>query len=301
MTMSLYEISIVCAESDALSLSDVLEGLDALSVTVEDALAETEGEDALYAEPSMPAPKQAWQTSKISALFATMPLAENAKQALLDTSLCSSADAIGINEIQDQDWVRLTQSQFQPVEITPHFYIVPSWHEKPENADYAIALDPGLAFGTGSHPTTHLCLQWLASQNLKGKRILDYGCGSGILAIAAAMIGADVVVAVDIDAAAIEASQYNALKNNVHLTAGMPELAQEQRGDGYDIVVANILSNPLKVLAPLLCAMLREDKSVLLLSGILERQAQELQVIYAPYVELEVLAQKEGWILMCTK
>jgi ribosomal protein L11 methyltransferase len=298
--MPLYEASLVCQEKNAQAVCDAFELLEALSITVEDALAQTDHEDALFAEPNTPAPKSAWNTSRISALFADEEQVKRAQRYLHENVLQDQDGLVSIQEVADQDWVRLTQSQFTPIQVTPEFYIVPSWHETPIEAKYAIALDPGLAFGTGSHPTTHLCLTWLSTQNLKGKRVLDYGCGSGILAIAAALMGAEEVVAVDIDPAAVEASHFNASKNNVSLHAGLPELANKHLQAGYDIVIANILSNPLKVLAPLLSSMLHRS-SLLLLSGILVRQTDEMVAAYAPYVDLKVLAQEEGWVLMCSK
>jgi ribosomal protein L11 methyltransferase len=203
---------------------------------------------------------------------------------------------LGIAPVPEQDWVRLTQSQFLPVEITPSFWIVPTWHEPPTQARQIIRLDPGLAFGTGTHPSTRMCLRWLARQDLSGQRMLDYGCGSGILAIAAARFGAQMIDAVDIDPDAIAACQANALANQVVLRAAPPEQALGQ----YQTVVANILATPLKVLAPLLCAHLAPG-GTLLLAGMLERQAQELQQTYAPELDLQVADREQGWILMTAR
>ena len=188
--------------------------------------------------------------------------------------------------------MRLTQSQFDPVEITPEFWVVPSWHTAPEQARTVLRLDPGLAFGTGTHPTTGMCLRWIA-QHPGQASVLDYGCGSGILAIGAALCGGGKVVAVDIDPAAVLASQTNAVANGVHIASGTPELAVGM----YNLVVANILATPLKVLAPLLCKHVAPGGR-LLLAGILERQCEELTQAYAPYCALEVLDSHEGWILM---
>ncbi len=198
-----------------------------------------------------------------------------------------------IEEVPEQDWVRLTQSQFAPVEITPEFWIVPSWHEPPAQARRIIRLDPGLAFGTGTHPTTRMCLRWIARQSLQGRRVLDYGCGSGILAIGAALHGAPDVDAVDIDPAAVQATLDNARANGVELHAGLPDAAQGR----YEVVLANILATPLKVLAPLLCGHVAEGGQ-LVLAGILERQADELTEAYAPWMRVEVADSEDGWILM---
>jgi ribosomal protein L11 methyltransferase len=198
--------------------------------------------------------------------------------------------------VPDEDWVRLTQSQFAPVEITPTFWIVPSWHEPPAQARQVMRLDPGLAFGTGTHPTTRMCLRWLAlhAPPLKGQRVLDYGCGSGILAIGAAMHGAAAVDAVDIDPAAVQATQANARDNQVQLQrVGLPD---EARGE-YGVVLANILATPLKLLAPLLCSHLAPG-APLVLAGILARQGTELQEAYAPWLTLHISDEVEGWILM---
>ena len=195
----------------------------------------------------------------------------------------------------DQDWVRLTQSQFTPVDITPEFWIVPTWHEPPAEATRVIRLDPGLAFGTGTHPTTRMCLRWIARQAATPGlgRVLDYGCGSGILAIGAAKFGATDIDAVDIDTAAVESTEYNAKANEVQLNAGLPDKATGR----YQTVLANILATPLKVLAPLLHSYVA-DGGNLVLAGILERQAQELKDAYAPYLTLTVADAEDGWILM---
>ena len=200
---------------------------------------------------------------------------------------------LGIQPVADQDWVRLTQSQFAPVEITPEFWIVPTWHEPPEQAQKVIRLDPGLAFGTGTHPTTRMCLRWIATHDVANQRVLDYGCGSGILAIGAALHGANNIDAVDIDDAAVTATVLNADANNVRLNAGLPDKATGQ----YQTVLANILATPLKVLAPLLRSHVAAGGN-LVLAGILERQEQELKDAYAPYCTLEVSDVEDGWILM---
>jgi ribosomal protein L11 methyltransferase len=201
---------------------------------------------------------------------------------------------LGVAEVPEQDWVRLTQSQFTPVEITPDFWIVPTWHEPPAQAKTIIRLDPGLAFGTGTHPTTRMCLRWIACHAGDGLgRVLDYGCGSGILAIGAAKHGATEIDAVDIDEAAVESTLLNAQANHVELKAGLPDRANGQ----YQTVLANILATPLKVLAPLLCSRVAPGGS-LVLAGILERQAQELTQAYAPYCRLAVADAEDGWVLM---
>lgn len=289
----MFELSLLCSQDQVETLSDALMALDALSVSVEDADAHTDQEQALFGEPGMPAPTQAWLRSQVLALFADQALAEHAAHILKLQDFFDNASLIRIAEVPTQDWVRLTQSQFEPVEITPDLWVVPSWHEAPAQALQVIHLDPGLAFGTGTHPTTRMCLRWIALHLHKGCRVLDYGCGSGILAIGAALCGAAEVDAVDIDADAVTAAQANALANQVIVNTGLPDLAQGQ----YGLVVANILAAPLKVLAPLLCAHVMQGGH-LLLAGVLSRQIEEIQQAYAPYLQLQVADTQDGWVLM---
>jgi ribosomal protein L11 methyltransferase len=288
----MFELTLQCSESQVESMGEALEALGALSVSVEDADAHTELEQALFGEPGMPAPKEGWQRSKVVALFADQTAALEAKQVLVLQDFFEGARVVAVTAVVEQDWVRLTQSQFQPVEITPEFWIVPTWHEPPAQARQVIRLDPGLAFGTGTHPTTRMCLRWIAQRGAAG-RVLDYGCGSGILAIGLAKYGATDVVAVDIDASAVESTRLNADANRAVLQVGLPDLAVGH----FDVVVANILATPLKVLAPLLCSHVAPGGH-LVLAGILERQSQDLVQAYAPYCELQVLDCEDGWVLM---
>lgn len=289
----MYELVLLAPEDRIEDISDALEALDALSVSVEDADAQTPAEQALFGEPGMPAPKAGWQRSRVVALFGQESLAREAADILRPQEFFAGCEVVGVRPLADQDWVRLTQSQFSPVDITPTFWIVPSWHEPPEAAREVIRLDPGLAFGTGTHPTTRMCLRWIAQRRLDGLRVLDYGCGSGILAIGAAKFGASEIVAVDIDPAAVESTQINAANNHAVLQAGLPDAAKGQ----FNVVLANILATPLKVLAPLLCAHVAAGGH-LVLAGILERQAEELQQAYAPWLSLSVTDSEDGWILM---
>jgi ribosomal protein L11 methyltransferase len=292
----MYELSLLCPEDRVDVLSDALDALDALSVSVEDADAQTPAEQALFGEPGMPPPKDGWQRSRMVALFAQEAAAKEAAVLLGAQDFFEDCQLLGIQTVEDQDWVRLTQSQFAPVEVTPDFWIVPTWHEPPEQARQIIRLDPGLAFGTGTHPTTRMCLRWVAQHGVQGQRVLDYGCGSGILAIGAAKYGAMDIDAVDIDDAAVTSTELNAQANGVQLMAGLPDKAQGQ----YQTVLANILATPLKVLAPLLCSYVSPGGH-LVLAGILERQAEELKAAYAPWLALEVADAQEGWILMTAK
>ena len=294
--MSLFELILLAPVNEVETLSDALDALDALSVSVEDADAHTPAEQALFGEPGMPPRKAGWERSRIVALFATEALAKDAAALLALQDFFAGCQLVAVQSVPEQDWVRLTQSQFTPVEITPEFWIVPTWHEPPAQARQVIRLDPGLAFGTGTHPTTRMCLRWIASQGAAGKslgRVLDYGCGSGILAIGAAKFGALAIDAVDIDQAAVESTRANAEANHVQLQTGLPDKAV----GSYQTVVANILATPLRVLAPLLCAHVEKGGN-LVLAGILDRQADELKAAYAPYCQLQVHDAQEGWILM---
>ena len=299
----MFELSLMCPEDRIESVSDALDALDALSVSVEDADAQTDAEQALFGEPGMPPPKEGWQRSRVVALFPSEAAAHEARQLLLLQDFFAGCQVLGVTQLADQDWVRLTQSQFAPVDITPDFWIVPTWHALPAQAVRSIRLDPGLAFGTGTHPTTRMCLRWIARQesvqpgtdNPFG-RVLDYGCGSGILAIGAAKFGATDIDAVDIDPAAVQSAAQNAQANGVRLHAGLPDQAQ----GAYQTVLANILATPLRVLAPLLCGHVAPGGS-LVLAGILERQADELKQAYAPWMALEVADTEDGWILMTAR
>ena len=293
---AMFELTLRARAALVEPVSDALmDELDALSVSVEDADAGTEGEKALFGEPGLPAPAAGWERSTLKALFETERAAEKAATLLLDQDWASGLHVQSLEVMADQDWVRITQSQFTPVSITPTFWVVPSWHEPPAEAQQVIRLDPGMAFGTGTHPTTRMCLRWLARRPPTAdlSRVLDYGCGSGILAIGAALLGAKAIDAVDIDPAAVQSTKDNALANGVALTAALPHAAQGL----YDTVLANILATPLKLLAPLLTGHVAAG-GWLVLAGLLERQAADIRAAYAPWMNMAVADQDEGWILM---
>ena len=271
----------------------LMNDLGALSVSVEDADVDTATEQALFGEPGLPAPREGWYRSTLRALFADEDEATTAATLLLAQDWAAGVHVEALQGVPDADWVRLTQAQFTPVEITESFWIVPSWHEAPPTARQVIRLDPGLAFGTGTHPTTRLCLRWIASHARAWPRVLDYGCGSGILAIGAALHGAVDIDAVDIDSAAVQATRANAAANGVALAASAPE----QAAGLYALVLANILAKPLTLLAPLLCGHVASGGH-LVLAGILERQVEELRLAYAPWLALDVHDSDEGWVLM---
>ncbi len=286
---------IIADAQQADALGDALMEAGALSVTVEDADAGTPEETPQYGEPGM-ATQLVWARSVLSALFdADQPVAEIVDQ-------CAKAlgveAALTIEAVPETDWVRATQAQFDPIPIGGPLWIVPTWHTPPEADAINLVLDPGLAFGTGSHPTTRMCLQWLVRERPTGS-ILDYGCGSGILAIAAAKLGAREVVGVDIDPQAVRSAHDNADANAVTATFfdASDTLPTPYDTQKYDVVLANILANPLRVLAPALIARLKPGAS-LVLAGLLAEQAEELIGIYSPWLQMQVGDTQEGWSLL---
>ncbi|GAA0224781.1 50S ribosomal protein L11 methyltransferase [Castellaniella daejeonensis] len=297
------ELVLNCVESQAEAWSDALLEAGALSVSVEDADGDTEHEQALFGEPGTEPEVQAWRRNRLVAL-----LADGDDPAHLLASLDGLAgpapgqDDWFLRDVPDADWVRLTQSQFGPIVVSERIWIVPSWHRDDAGLPPAgardgivrIELDPGLAFGTGSHPTTHLCLEWLAAHLQGGETVLDYGCGSGILAIAARLLGAGPTQGVDIDEQAVLATARNAAANGVDVQACLPD---DLPAGTSRVVVANILSNPLKILAPMLAARVAPG-GWLALSGVLERQADEVCQAYAPYLPLRVWEARDGWVCL---
>ena len=276
-------------EKTAAALSDALMELGALSAGIEDAHAGTEAEQPIFGEPGMEA--DVWHDSLVTALFAPeADVPSLLAEACAQTGL-AAVPAHTIETLEKQDWVRLTQSQFEPIRISARLWIVPSWHESPDAQAINLELDPGLAFGTGSHPTTRLCLQWLDENIHGGESVLDYGCGSGILAIAAKKLGAGEVVGIDIDPQAVRASADNAQRNQVDARFALPDAAPRAQ---YDVVVANILSNPLKVLAPALAALARRGGRIVL-SGVLAEQAEEMNGIYGEWFDMAPAVTDEGW------
>ncbi len=291
--MTWLVLTITASASQADILSESLLELGALSVDVHDADADTPDEQAIFGEPGEPA-TPLWTHNRVTALFA--------ENAAINTIMLEAAHAIGLEQppayrteiLADNDWVRLTQSQFDPIRISHRLWIVPTWHI-PSNPDAVnITLDPGLAFGTGSHPTTRLCLRWLDAHLQGGEEVLDYGCGSGILAIAALKLGAAHAIGVDVDAQAVRSSRDNAAANHVTAQFYLPDSAPELNAD---IVVANILTNPLKALAPLLAAATRQGGQIVL-SGILSAQADDVMQVYAQWFDLKQPEIEDGWVCL---
>lgn len=300
------ELILHCPQVHAEALSDALLQAGALSVSVEDADSDTQHEQPLYGEPGLEPDVQAWQRNRVVVL---LPDGLDPEQLLQHSDdLAGSAvrePEWHTRDVPDADWVRVTQAQFQPIPIGERIWIIPSWHRDDPQVPHAdagmgtpdvirIELDPGLAFGTGSHPTTHLCLAWLESCLPAHSTVLDYGCGSGILAIAARLLGAGDTHAVDIDEQAVQATEFNARVNGVALQAMLPDALMPGQ---YDVVVANILSGPLKVLAPMLAGRVAPGGH-LVLSGILERQADEVAQAYAPWMAMHVWESREGWVCL---
>ncbi|MRN38508.1 50S ribosomal protein L11 methyltransferase [Neisseria sp. N95_16] len=287
--MSYQQITLAVKDTVAEPLADALMEHGALSAAIEDAYAGTENEQAIFGEPGMPT-EQIWQQSKVIALFGedddAAAVIQNAAQE------CGLTDLHYTTEIlEDQDWVRLTQAQFDPIQISERLWITPSWHDAPDENAVNLQLDPGLAFGTGSHPTTRLCLQWLDAQLKGGESVLDYGCGSGILAIAALKLGAGSAVGVDIDEQAIRASKANADQNNVQAQFYLPDAVPEGQ---FDVVVANILANPLRMLGEMLAGRTKSGGRIIL-SGLLDEQVEELSEIYGQWFDIEPAEIDEGW------
>ena len=273
------------------ALSDALLEHGALSVDLLDADADTPDEQAIFGEPGEP-PPGVWQHNRVSALFdADRDVAEILRVAASSIGL-TQLPLHSITTLDDQDWVRLTQSQFEPIPISNRLWIVPTWHTPSDPDAINIVLDPGLAFGTGSHPTTRLCLRWLDNNLQGGKSVLDYGCGSGILAIAALKLGAVSAVGVDVDAQAVTASLDNAVANQVEQAEFY--LPNDAPKGTYDLVVANILTNPLRLLAPLLAAATKPGGQIVL-SGILEAQAEDVMSIYQQWFDLNAPIFEDGW------
>lgn len=290
--MAWVSLKIEAQDNTADLISDTLMELGALSAIIEDANAETIDEQPIFGEPGDP-PPGIWQQNLVSALFDEGVDIEAIMAELQEQTKLASL-SYTTETVEEQDWVRATQSQFDPIRITDKLWIVPTWHESPNPDAINIILDPGLAFGTGSHPTTHLCLDWLTRTVQSGQSVLDYGCGSGILAIAAKKIGAGHVVGVDIDPQAIQSSLYNAEQNNV--SADLYP-ASEYQSEEFDIVVANILSSALSVLAPALAKSCKPSGKIAL-SGILREQESAVSSIYAEWFDMEAPQYMDAWVLL---
>ena len=293
LRMSWISLSVDTDCTHAEALADALMDAGALSASIEDADAGTPDEKPQFGEPgSVTTP--GWDRSRVVALLEAGTDVDELLSACAPAAGLTAIPSYTTVPVEEQNWVQLTQAQFEPIRVSDRLWIVPSWHEAPDPEAIIIVLDPGMAFGTGSHPTTRLCLEWLDRTVEGGESLLDYGCGSGILAIAAARLGATPVTGVDIDPQAVVAAEYNAERNAV--TARFADSAHAIEGQ-FDIVVANILSNPLKALAPAICGHVRAGGR-LALSGILAEQADDLIACYAPYLPLTVADTRDGWVCL---
>jgi ribosomal protein L11 methyltransferase len=290
--MAWQRVSIVVDGLHAEALADALEAEGALGTEWVDADAGTPEESALFGEPG--GDVGPWPRARVSALFPEERDASAALQSALEASGIEAISGASLERFDDADWVARTQGQFAPIAVGKRLWIVPTWHAPPDPRAVNITLDPGAAFGTGAHPTTRLVLAWLERETRSGDSVLDYGCGSGILAIAALKLGAASATGVDIDPLALESARYNAGRNEVSLT--LVGAGETLRGS-FRITVANILANPLRMLAPLL-ATHTDFAGRIALSGILEAQVLEVIAAYAPWFEMEVAGQEEGWVLV---
>ena len=296
--MSWTEIILEVPRDQTEQVSDALIEAGALSVSVEDADEGTEAERPLFGEPGMEPTEHAWEHSRVVALAEARADCEAIVRDACLLSGIAEPLAFSLRTVAEQDWVRLTQSQFEPIHIGRHIWVVPSWHEAPEPDAVVLELDPGLAFGTGSHPTTRLCMEWLESHAPAGKTMLDYGCGSGILAMLGKKLGLESVDGVDIDEQAIASANDNAERNHCEIRFFLPEDFKAARPTTrYDLVMANILSSPLKLMAPMLCGRVAQG-GALVLSGVLARQADEVIASYAPCISLSVWAELDGWVAL---
>ncbi|WP_323121518.1 50S ribosomal protein L11 methyltransferase [Burkholderia alba] len=292
--MSYRELVVELAREHAEALSDALIELGALSVSVEDADADTPDEQPLFGEPGLTPERTAWQRSRVVALLDAQHEPAVLLAAAVNELGLADAPAFTVREVEEQDWVRLTQSQFEPIHIGEKIWVVPSWHDAPDPDALVLELDPGLAFGTGSHPTTRLCMEWLEQSVRPGQSVLDYGCGSGILAILAKKCGAQPVLGIDIDPQAVESARQNSTRNHADVTYGLPDDCPDGE---FDIVVANILSNPLKLMASMLASKVKPGGRIAL-SGVLARQADEVASVYARYIDIAVWREYEGWVCL---
>ncbi len=275
------------------ALSDELLAAGAISAETMDANAGTPRELALFGEPGTPA-IPAWERVKVGALFDDGAEIAARVAAALSAAGLDPAQSYVVERVADQDWVRATQSQFQPVCVSPRMWVVPTWHAPPDPAAINLRIDPGLAFGTGTHPSTRLCLAWLDTAVRGGESVLDYGCGSGILAIAALKLGARRAIGIDIDPAALLAARYNAMQNQVRACFAAPD---HPLAETADIVLANILAHPLQLLAPLLARATRTGGRIVL-AGILDHQAAEVSSVYAEWFGMDGTRRDEGWVLL---
>jgi ribosomal protein L11 methyltransferase len=290
--MAWVNLTFFAEEKDIDLLSDELDSNGALSIFIQDKNINNCNEELIFGEPHS-GPNKFWATSQIQALFSDSVDIKKIQHELI-SNFKDINFTFNTSSVSETDWVKLSQSQFKPISIKNKINIVPSWHEIDNPKLINIILDPGLAFGTGAHPTTHLCIEWLIDNVSKEKKVLDYGCGSGILAIAAYKLGAKTVKAVDIDPQAIIASKENGAVNQCYIDWLNTDKDFKFQAD---LVVANILSSALSVLAPLLASYCL-PKGKIALSGILDSQESQIKKIYSPWFKFEKTLKSDGWICL---
>jgi ribosomal protein L11 methyltransferase len=290
--MSWTNLIVQTSKEDVDSISDYLIELGAISTSIEDTNLNKNNEELIFAEPNIRS-EQFWENNTVQALFEKKIDIELIKIAINNKFNDANLSFLTSN-IQDKDWVQLTQSQFLPIHVHDKLWIIPTWHNIQDKNAINLILDPGLAFGTGTHPTTHLCLLWLLENISQNTTVLDYGCGSGILGIAAKKIGAKKVFGVDIDNQAIKASEDNSKKNDVKISWSNTKDKIEYK---TDLVVGNILSSALSVLAPVLAEHCK-SKGKIALSGILESQEEDIKKIYSKWFDFNSSSIKDGWVLI---
>ena len=286
--MAWWQFSLNCQASELEQVEDLMLGLGALSISLSDA-----GDEPIYE--SLPGNNPVWQESIVAATFDGTNDHELLYQQLISELPDHLANSVRLKTLQDQDWDQAYKQHFQPLQCAPGLWIVPSWSEPPDPYATNIQLDPGLAFGTGSHPTTALCLAWLGARNTDYRHVIDYGCGSGILAIAAIKLGAHRVTAVDIDAQALTACESNMQVNSIsneEIQVIPPEALEVSTAD---LLIANILAGPLVILASRFAELVKSGGQILL-SGILDTQLEELQLAYQPYFKLDPASYREEWV-----
>ena len=290
--MAWINLTFFAEEKDIDLLSEELESSGALSIFIQDKNLNNSNEELIFGEPHS-GPNKFWATSQIQALFSDSVDIKRIQHELI-SNFKDINFVFNTSFVSETDWVKLSQSQFKPIYIKNRIEIVQSWNEIENPKLINIILDPGLAFGTGAHPTTHLCTEWLIDNVSKEKKVLDYGCGSGILAIAAHKLGAKIVKGVDIDPQAIIASKENGAINQCDI-----QWLNTDKNFKFqaDLVIANILSSALSVLAPLLASYC-SPKGKIALSGILESQESQIKKIYSPWFKFEKTLKSEGWICL---
>jgi len=283
--MSWLQVRLALTPAQAETYEDLMLELGAVSVTFMDA------EDQPIFEPDL-GTTPLWSQTHLLALFEGDTDAAALEQRV---QLLANGLVYEVERLEDQEWERSWMDNFQPMRFGQRLWIVPSWHEAPEPEAVNLLLDPGLAFGTGTHPTTALCLQWLDGEPVQGRQVLDFGCGSGILAIAALLLGAERAVGTDIDVQALEASRENANRNGIDPARFPLYLPVDLPAEPADVVVANILAGPLVGLAEQITRLTRIGGR-LALSGILAEQAEDVRAAYAGCFDLEPTATLDGWV-----